>query len=65
MTGLEALSQLKNGHKITCKSWNNKNWFLLAHSDGSKYSFSVRMWNEEILLELLSDILDRDWEIVE
>ena len=64
MTGIEALALLKNGHKITCKSWKNKNWFLVANSDDSKYTFSLRMWNEEILLEFLCDILDSEWEIV-
>jgi len=41
MTGLEALSLLKQGHKITCKSWNNKDWFLY-YSDYSGYAFSVK-----------------------
>jgi hypothetical protein len=65
MTGVEALTLLKHGHKITCKSWKNKSWFLVAHSDGSKYTFSVKMWQEEILIEFLNDILDGDWEVVE
>ena len=50
--------------KFTCKSWKNKSWFLVAHSDGSKYTFSVKMWQEEILIEFLNDILDGDWEVV-
>lgn len=38
-TGLEALELLKRGHKIRCKRWEEKDWFLF-YSEDSLYTFS-------------------------
>ena len=41
MSGVEALVLIKDGHKITCKQWNNKEWYLY-YSDYSGYAFSIQ-----------------------